>query len=80
MTEYYHGFASMYGGWTGFYNHYYDTNPKMESKFGIPSVTKDKPLEMRKQPGMDKKEVIQPPTYTKTNFNILEGIKYENYN
>jgi hypothetical protein len=52
----------------------------MESKFGIPSVTKDKPLEMRKQPGMDKKEVIQPPTYKKTNFNILEGITYEDYN
>ena len=33
-TEYYNGNESYFGGWSGFYNHYYNTMPKKEKQFG----------------------------------------------
>jgi hypothetical protein len=78
--EYYHGYASYFGGNTGFYNHYYNTHPTMEKKMGIPEVVKDPLIEMDTQIGMDVKAEIEIPDYNgKTVFNIMEGIEYRNF-
>ena len=53
--EYYHGYASYFGGNTGFYNHYYNTHPTMEKKMGIPEVNANPTISMTTQIGMDKK-------------------------
>ena len=78
-TEYYNGNESYFGGWSGFYNHYYNTMPKKEKQFGIPTVTKDPTIIMTTQKGMDVKEELKPTPYRKTTFNIMEGIEFRNF-
>lgn len=77
--EFYHGNASMFGGFSGYYNHYYNTHPEMEKKFNIPTVTANPVISMTTQIGMDVKEEIEVPDYKKTSFNILQGLEYRNF-
>lgn len=77
--EYYHGNASYFGGFSGFYNHYYNTHPKMEKRFNIPTVKADPTISMTTQVGMDIKEEIEQPAYKKTSFNLLQGLEYRNF-
>ena len=75
------GWASQYGGWSGWSNHYYSVRPALWNK-DVGIKVEKKPLDTTEpeQQGADPNEDFKKSTYKDKSTDLLANIRYKDSN